>query len=75
MLPLIRPQSDGCKGEALIMDPNEALALIRKLTTLVRSGPEGPEEWADDLADAVSGLDERLSRGGFLPQDWRTAHE
>jgi hypothetical protein len=49
------------------MDPNEALRRIRELVTpgAERTDPDGAE-----LSELVQGLDEWLSRGGFLPQAW-----
>lgn len=55
------------------MDPDEALYLIRRLTKEFDEVGEDDEAAAyvgSELVDAVSGLDEWLSRGGFLPEDW-----
>lgn len=50
------------------MDPNEALAKIRRLTgDLNILSFEGDAFW---LADAIVSLDEWLTNGGFPPDDW-----
>lgn len=54
------------------MDPDAALAAIRRLAkafdeadnSLVAAGV------ASGLIDVVLGLDEWLTRGGYLPADW-----
>ncbi|AYF78025.1 hypothetical protein D7D52_34125 [Nocardia yunnanensis] len=63
------------------MDPNAALTRIREL--LKASDDLGYVEGSDQnpavgmlfhLIDAVEGLDQWLSQGGFLPKEWaRTA--
>lgn len=62
----------------LAVDPNEALKLIRSLTSdLVRVIDNGTFDDRKDVAavselcDAVIGLDEWLSSGGFKPEDWK----
>lgn len=56
------------------MDPNAALAEIRKLVERasdLESFPRpDPAELLTELAEAVEGLDEWLSKGGFLPTAW-----
>lgn len=52
------------------MDPNEALRRIREL---VRPGAERDDPDGSELSELVAGLDEWLSRGGFLPEAWRRA--
>lgn len=60
------------------MDPTEALRLIRLYIKQMRveDGPvssgvdPGFVQHARDLAEAVEGLDEWLSKDGFLPADW-----
>jgi hypothetical protein len=65
------------------MDPNEALRQIRLLIKQMQleDGPVSagarPEfiQHARDLAETVEGLDEWLSKDGFLPDDWRSDDE
>ena len=52
------------------MDPNTALKNIRRIAQDVRASAHYRGSKADELADAVHGLDEWLSRGGFLPSNW-----
>jgi len=57
------------------MDPDEALKEIRRLAVIVRDRCDRGEDpdvdgAASDLAEAVRGLDEWLSAGGFLPSAW-----
>lgn len=54
------------------MDPDATLAEIRKhLATYLATGSRAEAERAADLLImAFQGLDEWLSRGGFLPRDW-----
>ena len=62
------------------MDPNEALRLIRAYIAQMKVEDTTPlRESADlfnfvqharDLAETVEGLDEWLSKDGFLPADW-----
>lgn len=56
------------------MDPNRALADIRRLVARLDAGFNGPEPFdpadAHELAELVDGLDQWLSRGGFLPDAW-----
>jgi hypothetical protein len=47
------------------MDPNATLEQIRVLLVFGDN-----EAVADELAELVSSLDEWLSKGGFLPQEW-----
>lgn len=51
------------------MDPNTALARMRALTERADSQQLTLEE-GFELAELISGLDQWLSRGGFLPTDW-----
>lgn len=53
------------------MDPNAALAEIRELTAAFEHDGATDEHDAVRLAELVSGLDEWLTRGGFLPDAWR----
>ena len=65
------------------MDPNEALRQIRLTIKQlqVEDKPVGgialPQfiQHARDLAELVEGLDEWLSKDGFLPADWRSDDE
>lgn len=64
------------------MDPNEALRAIRLYVERIKAGPASPAdlddnelaEWwldeAEQLATHVEGLDQWLSRNGFLPTAW-----
>jgi hypothetical protein len=62
------------------MDPNEALRIIRATIKQMAVEDKTPiQESADlfsfvqharDLAATVTGLDEWLSKDGFLPADW-----
>lgn len=54
------------------MDPNAALAEIRKqLKALLTIQPDvDVTEAAMSLAEHVQGLDEWLTKGGFLPSAW-----
>lgn len=52
------------------MDPTEALKDVRSLSERVRT----TEQVSDNvgmLIDTVEGLDEWISKGGFLPDQWR----
>jgi hypothetical protein len=64
------------------MDPNEALKRLREIMPRLQAWAEA-EEWSiapsdltqhdTDLAEVVEtfeGLDQWLSKGGFLPADW-----
>lgn len=50
------------------MDPDAALAEIREILSR-RDMHEGLD--AERLADLIDGLDTWISRGGFLPRNWR----
>lgn len=55
------------------MDPNAALARIRHLADRIldeRTSEDVAGFLASELADTVTGLDEWLTRGGFLPEPW-----
>lgn len=54
------------------MDPNATLKIMRQLTKRVQSRPNVTATDADahELAAALVDLDEWLSNGGFLPQEW-----
>lgn len=55
------------------MDPDAALAVIRELAAEINeAGPDALDEIAAmRLADHVTGLDQWLTKGGFLPADWK----
>lgn len=48
------------------MDPNATLATIR----MIIAAEDYPLK-VGDLSDRINALDEWLSKGGFLPDDWR----
>lgn len=50
------------------MDPNEALAEIRRMVAEASDDPESAD--INYLVDLVDGLDKWLSTGGFLPKEW-----
>lgn len=54
------------------MDPNEALRQIRLLAKQLRVDENvyTIRQHANDLAEAIEGLDEWIAKGGFLPTDW-----
>lgn len=60
------------------MDPDEALKKAREAAKGVieglsyeHRGQPSVEDYAGVLAEAFEALDEWLSKGGFLPDDWR----
>jgi hypothetical protein len=58
------------------MDPNAALAEIRRLIDNLKFQIEPDTGLVDlddasELIDRFEGLDGWLSKGGFLPTDWR----
>jgi hypothetical protein len=57
------------------MDPNEALATIRKVVAKIRNDETAATLDAfmelETITDAFEALDEWLTRGGFPPVDWR----
>lgn len=53
------------------MDPNETLAVLRDMTRLVLSGEHSQDIDAEEIAEYFQHLDTWLSKGGFLPADWR----
>ncbi len=55
------------------MDPDECLDRIRQIVNLADDGDISV--YIDELVDAFQGLDEWLSMGGFLPNDWKTANK
>ena len=57
------------------MDPNAALATIRRLIDLYAKDAVLDQDDASALVEAVEGLDGWLSKGGFLPEAWSRAGE
>jgi hypothetical protein len=52
------------------MDPDAALAQIRELIIKQQTECELSESDAADLVELIDGLDEWLTKGGFLPTEW-----
>lgn len=50
------------------MDPNAALERIRDLVGAVER--HGRADDGRELAEVVRGLDEWITKGGFLPAEW-----
>jgi len=66
------------------MDPNEALRELRMLSKYVAMSAEQlargvrthmPYQETNELAEKFQELDEWMSRGGFLPDEWKRGHE
>jgi hypothetical protein len=56
------------------MDPNTALQAMRRAIRIMHRGTDEEREHAGvELADLVTGLDEWLTRGGFLPTEWQAS--
>lgn len=53
------------------MDPNAALERLRELTKRIHETDEDLFDLADEMATTFEGLDEWLSKGGFLPGKWQ----
>lgn len=55
------------------MDPNEALRELRRIMTQLDKAQAAweVEQLAERAADVFGGLDDWLSKGGFLPDEWR----
>lgn len=58
------------------MDPEETLRQMRQLAFQLTDPeptftPNGRHEAGEKLAELTISLDEWLSKGGFLPSDWR----
>lgn len=51
------------------MDPNAALNELREMVAAINNG-RTPD--LEHLAEVFEGLDDWISRGGFLPTDWFT---
>lgn len=61
------------------MDPNATLKRIRDLIGWYETSKDGDyaslqtmKEYADEMNQLVTSLDEWLSQGGFLPKQWKT---
>lgn len=52
------------------MDPNETLHRLREEIARYNETHDAYDEQRT-LVDAITDLDEWLSKGGFLPDDWR----
>lgn len=50
------------------MDPNETLKRIRRLT----ASADLSDDELEELVTLVKALDDWISKGGFLPDAWRT---
>lgn len=53
------------------MDPTTALDRIRGLFALLQARGMLTEDELDELSQTFDGLDEWLSKGGFLPRPWQ----
>jgi hypothetical protein len=58
------------------VDPEETLRRMRKLALMLTDTGSIPTEveermHGEELAELTIALDEWLSKGGFLPSDWR----
>lgn len=53
------------------MDPSEALEELRHLVQEVYEYADDPEFLATSIADKVRELDEWITSGGELPEDWQ----
>ena len=55
------------------MDPNQALIDARKACEHWHEGERGDHDFVafDELVNAFEALDQWLSRGGWLPRDWK----
>lgn len=54
------------------MDPNETLRQLRALVAQVHGDEEGDiNDQLEDFAGYFEALDEWITKGGFLPRDWR----
>lgn len=52
------------------MDPDAALAQIRELIIKQQTDNELNDTDTDRLVELIDGLDEWMTKGGFLPTDW-----
>lgn len=53
------------------MDPNEALRRLRRLCEALSDRDDYDNEVAGELAGQFEALDQWISKGGFLPDDWQ----
>ena len=55
------------------MDPTATLVAIRALVKVIHENTDSErwEELATDLAEVAEALDGWMTRGGFLPMQWR----
>ncbi len=56
------------------MDPNVTLLELRRKMTVLKEGnisTKDKDRLLDALVEEFEALDEWISRGGFLPTDWR----
>jgi hypothetical protein len=56
------------------MDPDECLRTIREIVQRINDD-DHLESDLGELSDAFEALDGWLSRGGFLPDDWKDANK
>ena len=56
------------------MDPNEILEELRNAISSLRDGGQDPYEVADIISAHFEELDDWLSKGKTLPEDWSEAH-
>lgn len=55
------------------MDPNEVLEELRDAIASLRDGGSDPHEIADTISAHFEELDDWLSKGKALPEDWSEA--
>jgi hypothetical protein len=53
------------------VDPDAALERIRKIVARADAPATDPVADHNELVDLIDGLDRWMSKGGFLPTDWR----
>lgn len=54
------------------MDPNEVLARLREFSFIgFKNGRMASMDQVEQFCDLVNSLDDWLSQGGFLPNDWQ----
>lgn len=58
------------------MDPDAALFLLRQNVADYENATtiSEREDAADRISELFQGLDEWITKGGFLPKDWQPAH-
>ena len=52
------------------MDPNETLDAIRRVIKRINEGESQSDDF-EGICDLFEAFDEWMSKGGFLPTDWR----